>query len=203
MSSRSARQAFNRAICAPLCRFVDRHERAVAGGQRRDLGFLVRIDADPDFVAALDSLDPRRIGGDQALLHVFQRFLRRGAAELGDALHLLADLDFELRHLLADHLGAVEDVFVFQHVGLEGADLLQPQRPLLVPGARQAERLVPRRQLHGAGARVLGQGHAQHAEQHAVDVVLRLLLGQAEGIDLHAIAEQAQLGVGHAVTDAP
>ena len=52
-------------------------------------------------------------------------------------------------------LRAVEDVVVLEQVGLEGQHLLQPQRPLLVPRPRQAERLVPRRQLDGAGAGVL------------------------------------------------
>ena len=49
----------------------------------------------------------------------------------------------------------VEDVVVLQQVGLVGQHLLHPQRPLLVPRPRQAERLVPGRQLHGAGAGVL------------------------------------------------
>ena len=123
----------------------------------------------------------------------------RRAAQLRDARHLLADLALELVDLLFDHLRAVEDVAIFQHVGFERADLLQAQRPLLIPGPRQAERLVPRRQLHGAGARILRQRDAQHAEQHAIDVVLRLLLGQAQRIHLHAVAEQAQLRIGHAV----
>ena len=69
-------------------------------------------------------------------------------------------------------------------------------RPLLVPGPRQAQRLVPGRQLHGAGARVLRQRDGQHLEQDAVDVVLGLLLGEAQRVDLHAVAEQAVLGIG-------
>ena len=63
---------------------------------------------------------------------------------------------------------------------------------MLIPGARQAERFVPRRQLHGAGARVLRQRHGQHLDQNAIDVVLGLLLGQAERVHLHAIAETAE-----------
>ena len=59
---------------------------------------------------------------------------------------------------------AVEDVAVFEQVGLVGEDLLHAHRPLLVPGARQAERLVPGRQLHGAGARLLRQRHGQHLD---------------------------------------
>ena len=66
-------------------------------------------------------------------------------------------------------------------------------------GPRQAERLVPGRQLHGAGAGVLRQRDRQHLDQDAVDVVLGLLLGQAERVDLHAVAEEAVLRVGDAV----
>ena len=105
----------------------------------------------------------------------------------------------QLLDLARDLAAAVEDVAVFQQVGLEGHDLLQAQRPLLVPRPRQAERLVPGGQLHRAGARVLAHHHGQHFQQDAVDVVLRLLLGEAERIHLHAVAEQALLGVGHAV----
>ena len=53
--------------------------------------------------------------------------------------------------------------------------------------------------LHRAGARVLRQRHRQHLDQDAGDVVFRLLLGQAERIDLHAVAEQPLLGIGDAV----
>ena len=77
-------------------------------------------------------------------------------------------------------MAAVEEVGVFEQIGLEGDDLLHAQRPLLVPGARQAERLVPGRKLHGAGAGVLGEGDGEHLDQDAVDVVLRLRLGEAE-----------------------
>ncbi len=41
--------------------------------------------------------------------------------------------------------GTVEEILVFEQVRLEGEDLLDPQRPLLIPGARQAESLVPGR----------------------------------------------------------
>ena len=39
----------------------------------------------------------------------------------------------------------------------------------------------------------------QHLDEDAIDVVLGLLLGQAQRVDLHAIAEPAVLGVVHAV----
>ena len=102
------------------------------------------------------------------------------------------DLALDLRR-------AVEDVAIVEKVGLIGHDLLHAQRPLLVPGARQAQRLVPGGQLHGAGAGVLRQHHGQHLDQDAVDVVLRLLLGEAQRIHLHAIAEAAVLLVRDAI----
>ena len=49
------------------------------------------------------------------------------------------------------HLGALEDVGVVEQVGLVGQDLLDAQRPLLVPRPRQPERLVPGRQLRSRG----------------------------------------------------
>ena len=136
---------------------------------------------------------------DQALLHIGRLDGRHRAADIGDARHLGQGLGLKFLDLAGDLGAAVEDVAVFQQVGLEGHDLLQAQRPLLVPRARQAERLVPGRQLHRAGAGVLAHHHGQHLEQDAVDVVLRLLLGQAQRVHLHAVAEQALLGVGDAV----
>ena len=93
----------------------------------------------------------------------------------------------------------LEEVVVLEQVALVGQHLLDPQRPLLVPRPRQAERLVPRGQLHGAGAGVLGQRHGEHLEHDALHVVLGLGLGEPERVDLHAVAEAALLGVGDAV----
>ena len=56
-------------------------------------------------------------------------------------------------------------------------------------GPRQAERLVPGRQLDRAGAGVAPERHGQRLEHDPLDVVLRLGLGQAERVDLHAVAE--------------
>jgi hypothetical protein len=92
-----------------------------------------------------------------------------------------------------------EQVLVFQQVGLVGENLLDPQRPLLVPRTRQAEGLVPGRKLNRAGAGVLRQRDSEHLDQNAVDVVFCLRLGEAERVDLHAIAEHAVLRVGDAV----
>ncbi len=98
-----------------------------------------------------------------------------------------------------DHVRALEDVVVLEQVGLEGEHLLHAQRPLLVPGPGQPERLVPRRQLHGPGPGALRQRHTEALEHDALHVVLRLLLGEAERVHLHPVAETAQLGIIDAV----
>ena len=69
-------------------------------------------------------------------------------------------------------LRALEDVGVLEQVGLVGEHLLDAQRPLLVPRAREAERLVPGRQLDRAGARVAAERHGERLEHDALDVVL-------------------------------
>ena len=97
-----------------------------------------------------------------------------------------------------DLLAAVDNVAEFEQVGFIGHDLLQAQRPLLVERPRQAERLVPCGQLDGAGARPLRQDHRQHLDQDAIGVVLRLLLCEAERIDLDAVAEAALGRILHA-----
>ena len=47
--------------------------------------------------------------------------------------------------------------------------------------------------------RLLRQRDGQHLDEDAIDVVFGLRLGEAEAVDLHAVAEHAVLGVGHAV----
>ena len=175
------------------------HDRLDAAGERRGLAFEIFVDADHDLIAALDRFEPRGVGIDQLPLHVAA--LDRGdrAAHLLDALELFLRLALELVDLARDLGRAVEQVAVFQQVGLVGEDLLHAQRPLLVPRPRQAERLVPGRKLHGAGARVLRQRHRQHLDHDAGDVVLRLRLGEAERVHLHAVAEQPLLRIGDAV----
>ena len=74
---------------------------------------------------------------------------------------------------------ALEDVGVLEQVGLVGEDLLDAQRPLLIPRPRQPERLVPGGQLDGAGAGVAAERDGERLEHDPLDVVLRLRLGQA------------------------
>ncbi len=102
-------------------------------------------------------------------------------------------------HERVHHLRALEDVGVLEEVGLVGEHLLDAQRPLLVPRTRQSERLVPGRKLDRAGARVAAERHREHLEHDPLHVVLRLGLGQAERVDLHAVAEAPQLRVLDAV----
>ena len=98
-----------------------------------------------------------------------------------------------------DDVGAGEDVIVVEQIGLVGQDLLDPERPLLVPGSGQAEGLVPGRELDGAGPGVTGEGDAEHLQHDALHVVLGLGLGQAERVDLHPVAETASLRIGDPV----
>ena len=167
--------------------------------QRRRFGLDEAVDADHDLLAALDRFDPARIGFDELLLEIALLDRGDGAAHFFDLGQFLFRRLFELGDLGGDGRRAFEHVAVFQQVGLVSEDLLHAQRPLLVPRPRQAERLVPGRQLHGAGACAFRQGDGEHLDQNARDVVFRLLLGQAERVDLHAVAEQPLLGVGDAV----
>jgi hypothetical protein len=70
---------------------------------------------------------------------------------------------------------------------------------LLIPGTRQAERLVPRRKLDRTRPGFFRQGHGQHLQHDALHVVLGLLRREAERIDLHAVAEAPLARVGDAV----
>ena len=170
-------------------RGIDDHDRVDAAGQRRRLGFGEFVDADDDHVAGLDLRKPAGVALDEAALHVVDR--RDGAAHFLDRCEFGLGFFLQRRDLPRDLDGAVEDVAVLEQIRLVGDDLLHAQRPLLIPRARQAERLVPGRQLHGARARIFRQRHGQHFDQDAIDVVLGLRLGEAERVDLHAVAEHA------------
>ena len=173
------------------------HDAAIACGERGGLARGPFIDPDDNGFASFDLGNTFCIGLHEARFHVFDRFNR--PAHTVERVQLGACALFE-RGDLALHGGVlVEQVVIFEQIGLIGEDLLHAQRPLLIEGAGQAERFVPCRKLHGAGAGVLGQGHGEHLDQDAVDVVLRLLFGQAEGVDLHPVAETAEFRVGDAV----
>ena len=99
---------------------------------------------------------------------------------------------------LLDDPGSFEEVLVFEEVGLVGEHLLDAKRPLLVPGPGEPEGLVPGGQLDGARPVVARQRDAQGLEHDPLEVVLRLGLGEAERVDLHAVAEAAKSGIAHA-----
>ena len=102
---------------------------------------------------------------------------------------------FELGDFSINRRIVVKQIVIFQQVGFIGHDLLHPHRPLLIPGARQAKGFVPGGQLNGAGAGFFGQRHGQHFDQDPIDVVLGLLLGQTQRVDLNPIAEAAMFWV--------
>ena len=193
----TARQAIDRVALLGLDGGVDGHDPALLVDQRRGVGLGVLVHADDDLLAVLDAADALAVAVDQRALHVVHRLDR--AAVLGDDRHLGARALQQLADEAVHDDRALEDVGVLQHVGLEGHHLLDAQRPLLVPRARQAERLVPGGQLDGAGARVAAHRHGQGLQHDALDVVLRLGLGQPQRVDLDAVAEAQLLVVGDAV----
>ena len=180
-------------ICALLDRRVDREDAAVlALLERRGLGARVDVLADHLQLARLDPADAVAVRLHELRLHVGHGL--DGAAVLLDHRHLGARALDQLVDEPVHHLRALEDVGVVEQVGLVGEDLLDPQRPLLVPRPRQAERLVPGGQLERAGARVAAHRHGERLEHDPDHVVLRLRLGQAERVHLHAVAEAQELG---------
>ena len=154
---------------------------------------------DPDHLqlAGLDAPDPLGLAAHQPRLQLVDGL--EGAAQLEHVLQLGPRRLGHLVGLLLDDHRAVEDVAVLEQVRLEGQDLLDAQRPLLVPGPGQPERLVPGRQLHGPGPGPFGQRHPERLEDDAGNVVLRLGLGQPERVDLDAVAEPPELGLGDPV----
>ena len=138
---------------------------------------------------------------DKRRLHVVDRL--DCAAELGDAGHLLSGALGEFGDETLHDRRAFEDVRVLEQVGLEGEDLLQAQRPLLVPLSREAECLVPGRELERPGADAAAERHGEGLQGDPVDVVLRLGFGEAERVDLDAVAEAPLLFVLDAVAVTP
>ena len=133
------------------------------------------------------------MGVDERGLHV--RHGRDRATVLLDDRHLGPRPG---EHLLDEALHDVrprEDVGVLEQVGLVGEDLLDAQRPLLIPRTGEAERLVPCRKLDGPRPRVTAERDRERLEHDPLDVVLRLGLRQAERVDLHAVSEAQVLGI--------
>ena len=168
-------------------------------GEGRLGGLLEAVEAHDLDVAALDGPETLDVAGNELALDVPALDGRDHSAHGLDALELRPRAREEGGGLGRDDGRPVEDVAVLEDVGLVGDDLLDAQRPLLVPGPRQTEGLVPGGELHGARARVLRQDHREHLEHDALDVVLRLRLGQAQRVDLHAVTKAPELRVGDAV----
>ena len=181
-----------------LHRLVDDEDAALGIGRQRRL--LAPGEAVLAYHGLLERLDPAQalaVGVHQGGLHVGDGLHR--AAVLGDHRHLRARALQQLRHQPLHHLRALEDVGVLEDVGLVRQHLLDAQRPLLVPRARQPQRLVPRRQLDRARASIAADRHRQRLQHDPLHVVLRLRLGEAERVDLHAVAQPQQLRVADAV----
>ena len=121
------------------------------------------------------------------------------AAHAVDGCELFASACLKGRNFAVHGRVVVEQVIVFQKIGLIGHDLLHAERPLLVPRARKAQCFVPCWQLNRTSTSVFRQSHSQHFDQNAVDVVFWLLLGQAERVHLNTIAEAAHFGVFDAI----
>ena len=188
-ASRGARAAARSARGPPSRRPTGSTPRPAASGDGSPS--VEAVHADDGALARLDLGHAARVRLDELPLHVAR--LDRGdrAALLLDARDLRPGRGLDLGGLLLDHHRALEDVAVLEHVGLVGEDLLDAQRPLLVPRARQAERLVPGGELQRAAARVARQRHAERLERDARHVVLGLRLGEPERVHLHAVAEAA------------
>ena len=122
--------------CASTAGSTVRMPPSAAGQQRRGLGLGVAVDADDDLLAGLDAADPLAVGVDERGLHVVDGVDR--AAVLVDDRHLRARALQQLGHEPVHDLRALEEVGVLEQVGLVGQHLLDAQRPLLVPRARQA-----------------------------------------------------------------
>ena len=166
-------------------------------GRRQTVGPAVA--ADDHHLALVDARQALRLAAHEPRLHVARLDRRERTARLLDARDLRARRVLQGRDLRRHHRRAREQIGVLEEIGLVGQDLLEPERPLLIPRPRQAERLVPRRELERPAAGVAAEGHAERLEQDAPGVVLRLLLGEAERVHLHAVAEEAVLRVLHAV----
>ena len=117
--------------------------KRVSAIRRRGMcGGRVCIHADNREFSVFDRPCPRSLRLDEALLHVGVLDRRDGPAHLEHRIQLAPGRLPEFAGLFRDDPGTIEEVLVFEQVRLEGKDLLDPQRPLLIPGARQAERFV-------------------------------------------------------------
>ena len=118
-----------------LCR-VDRLDRSVAACEWALRRLDIAVDANHGQITALNRLDAINMCADEALLHMVDRL--DCAAPRIEVSQRIPRQRLQLFCFGFDDMAAVEDVFVFQEVCFIGEDLLQTQRPLLVPRAWQA-----------------------------------------------------------------
>ena len=179
---------------------IDPQDRLITA-ERRRLGLGELVDTDDHLFSRLDqprSFGHRRHQAGLQRLHGGERSTQRQ-----NVVEFRPRSVAQLRRACFDDLGSVEEVVVLEQVALVGQHLLHPQRPLLIPRARQTERLVPRRQLDAAGSSRLGERHGEHFQDDALDVVLRLRLGEPEAVHLDPVAEAQRLRVADPVTLPP
>src|SRR5262245_33528816 len=117
---------------------VDAQDRLVPRQERRGLRLGVAVHAHHHEVPALDRARAAGLRLDELLLHPGVLDRRDAAPHREHAVELGARLGAQRRRVRLDHLRAVEEVLVLEEVRLVGQDLLDAQRPLLVPGAREA-----------------------------------------------------------------
>ena len=131
LASRASRQALSCSICCGSMAGSTTMIAPSPADKRRGLGLGPLVDADHDLLAALDLAQPLGVALDEAPLHVVDR-LHRAAHGL-DGGELRPRLLLQLRDLGGDLGRAVEDVAVFQQVGLVGEDLLHAQATIAGP----------------------------------------------------------------------
>ena len=136
------------------------------------------VHPDHDLIAGLDSAHPLGVRSHKSRFQLVDR--RERAAELQNLVEFGLGGLHQLGCLGLDDMGSGEDVVVLEQVRFMGQHLLDTERPLLIPGARQPERLVPRRELERPGSSILRKRDTECLQHDPLQVVLRLGLGETE-----------------------
>ena len=175
----------------------DRRGAVVGRLEGRRLGLGEGVDAHHEEVAGLDAPHPLGLAADQAALQLVDRL--EGTAELEHVVELRSRRLDELGGLGLDHRASPRRCRRTRAGRSRRPGSAGSATTTAGPTVGAAQGLVPRRQLDGPGPGVARQRDAQRFEHDAGDVVLGLGLGQAERVDLDAVAEPTQLGVLDAV----
>ena len=183
-----------------LRRIIDFQNRSIPlGGQGRVHGLLETVDPHHALLSAFDGLDPQGVALHQGLLHVGVFYRAHRAPHFEHLLQFAARVAQQFLGQGFDDVGTLEEIGVFEQVGLVGEDLLGAERELLIPRAGQSQGLVPGGKLKRSRAGIPGEGDTEGFERDAYDVVLGLGLGEAEAVHLDPIAEAQHAGVVDAV----